>query len=321
MPTMYPYTSDREGPVTFDVELTAGTVRVIIEPRERAEITVLTADEEGSSAEAVKKATFDQRGDQLRVRVPELGASGGMVVQSGGGVQTNVFGGGRGISVVQVGGRVYGNVVGAVVTGDGSVYVGGHGSAVIIGGSPIVIEARLPEGSSLEAAISSADLDVTGKISRADVRSTSGRISLESADEVRADTTSGGVRIGAITGTRTARLNSTSGDIRVGSAGHIDARASSGDIEVGNAHMVDARASSGGVRLGKVQSLDVSTSTGSVSIADLAADGRVETSSGNVRANATSECRLRVRTITGDIDVTGPVALTHSTVTGSVRTR
>lgn len=239
MPKQNRQIAQRPGPVTLDVDLTAGDIRVHVEDRPHAEVIVSTRDDEGPSADAVHDTRISESGDRLTVRVPRTSGAGGVVIQGGRGVSSIVSTGGA--SFVQVGGVV------------GDVWVNGvrisGGGAVVVGGSPIVVEARLPLGSSLAATSTSTDVEATGRLVAARVQSVSGDITLDAVDRPDLRTTSGDIEIAALHGD--ADLAAVSGDIRVHADVPCRVRANtvSGDVRVTGARVdLDARSVSGRVR-------------------------------------------------------------------------
>ncbi|MFI1194133.1 DUF4097 family beta strand repeat-containing protein [Micromonospora sp. NPDC020750] len=243
------HTARQAGPITLDARVTAGNIRVTVENRTHAEITISTADTTGPSADAVNNATINDQGDRITAEVRNSGG-GGVVMQSGG-VQTNVFRSGGGITVTQVGGNVYGTVVGAVVSGRdiivNGVHVGG-GGGVLVGGSPIVIEARLPVGSSLAADTTSADIDATGPLTRAQIRAVSGDVNLDGVASLDVSTTSGDTTVAAFAGS--GQVRAVSGDVRVTAVqeSSLQVRTVSGDVRITGARVaLDASTVSGRV--------------------------------------------------------------------------
>ena len=231
--------SDNSQPVTLDVQLTAGTIR--IHPTTGpAHLVVSTHDQDGPSADAVKQSRIDQNGDTITVRVPTIG--GGTVIQSGrGNIQIN-HGGGIFVSGDNYGGMNQVVVNGRVISGN---------TNMIIGGSPILIEAWLPDGSSLDADTTSADVEASAQLHRAEVQTVSGDIRLNRVQFPRLHSTSGDIAIDALAGP--GRVKTVSGDIRVHAAAEVAliAKSVSGDVTVSGARVdLDARSVSGRVRNG-----------------------------------------------------------------------
>lgn len=222
------HTATRPGPVTFDVDLTAGRIDIVVEDREHAHITVSTADKDGPSAGSVNDTMFSERDERLVVRVPNP--------TGGGGVTQHVTSQGGGVTVVQAGGSVYGTVIGAVVGdvvhfGGGGVIVSGGRGAVVVGGSPIVVEARLPRGSRLVAGTTSADVDTTGPLDGVAVKTMSGDVAIRAyAGPGRIKTMSGDITVHAVAES-SLRATSMSGSIRTtGARLALDARSMSGRV-------------------------------------------------------------------------------------------
>lgn len=227
------HTAAQAGPILFDARLIAGQVHVTVEDRSHAEITISTADTTGASADAVTNATINEQNGRITATVRP--AAGGGVTVQGGGVQTNVFHSGGGVFVQGS------NFGGVIVTGRdvivNGVRVSGGSGAVVVGGSPILIEARLPLGSSVAADTTSADIDVTGTVVRAQVRTVSGDINLDGVADLDVGSTSGDITVEAFAGNGQAQT--VSGDIRVHAMqeSSLRARAVSGDVRVSGARV------------------------------------------------------------------------------------
>lgn len=249
-PTTRTHTAAQTGPLTLDVELTAGTIRVTVEDRDRAEVTVTTAHDAGPTADAVRNASITERAGRLTVRLPKPTS----VTQT---VRTS----GRGVSVMQIGGNVYGTVIGAVFgnIADGTINVSG-GDVTVSGGrvsisAAVTVDVRLPLGSSLAADTTSADVETSGELHAADVRTVSGDIDTDAIRLPRLASTSGDITIGRFTGRDIAKAHATvstvSGDVRihvVTTDSAVYARSVSGDIRItGERTSLDARTVSGRV--------------------------------------------------------------------------
>ena len=242
------HTGTHTGPITLNVRLTAGQIRVVAEDRDRAEIVVSTPDSSGPSAEAVTNTAITETGGHLEVRVPNPGGTGGAMIQTGGGGV--IVGSNYG---VVVGGNMYGSMMSGVTGGE--MWVNGQrvtGGGVVVGGSPIDVEVRVPRGSTVSAKTTSAAVTVTGEVNSIDAETMSGDVyaSLVQVADVR--TMSGDVEIAALSAE--ARIKTMSGDIEVtadpASAALVPVRASSmsGDITARGRVDLDGRSMSGRVR-------------------------------------------------------------------------
>ncbi|WP_228122379.1 DUF4097 family beta strand repeat-containing protein [Saccharothrix syringae] len=133
---------------------------------------------------------------------------------------------------------------------------------------PLGVTVRAPEGSHVIAKVGTADVTVTGSAGRLEIRTDTGDITADRAeDESRVDSRSGKVRLGPMLGGVRARTGS--GDIEVSSIGGNTV------LHTGTGH----------VWLGAVQDdVQVRTGSGDVTVADAAA-GRIQmgTGSGDVR--------------------------------------
>ncbi|WP_405563469.1 DUF4097 family beta strand repeat-containing protein [Streptomyces sp. NBC_01180] len=177
----------------------------------------------------------------------------------------------RGNRVTQTMGTVYGSVTGMTII-NGRIVTGG-GTDTMTTVSPIEAIICLPVGSSLAVVSQSADAKVNGDLERMEFRSTSGDLEIDGARHLNASTTSGDIIAGLLSERVTAR--SVSGDI----------------------------------------SVDLYSGT----------DADLNTTSGDVDVAATSQASgaLRAHTVSGDVKVTGASALRVSarSVSGRVRTR
>ena len=254
MTTTRTITADQPGTLTLDLALlTAGVITVTAEDdRERAEVVLTTADDEGTAADAINAATVHQDRAHLTVRLPDLGADNvnSTVIQTGGSV-----------SVIQTAGVVRGNVTGLSITGSGDVFVngrridvtGGAGTVhVSTGSGPIRIEARVPLGSSLAARTQSADVITHGVLHAVTARTMSGDVQLDTVHDFTAKTMSGDVIVDRLTGDGQAKTMSGTVRVDAPATGAIPATLSassmSGDVRTSGAIQVSARSMSGRVR-------------------------------------------------------------------------
>jgi putative adhesin len=238
------------GPTAVRVRTTSADIRVTVGEVEAAEVRVSTADQDGPSAEAVRKTTFAESGGRLEVHVPEGDGGSFSSVSIG---RSNY-----GPTVIHTAGRRInvGGIVGAVISGDGVFISGDSGVTMISGGSaPILVEVRLPAGSSLETRTISGDLDVTGELERAELDSTSGAIQLDLVRKLRAHSVSGAVDVRRLAGP--ARVSTVSGDIELHAvqSTRVTAESVSGGIRTTGARVeLDAHSVSGRVRQGSGES-------------------------------------------------------------------
>lgn len=222
------------GPMTFEVDLSAGEVEVVVEDREYAEVwlePVHAGDE--VAAELIEGSTHSCRGGVLDLRVPHpkptaIGAGGAVIAGSVNNV--TVFSGGN-MTVVN----------GQVVGWSGTV---GH----VTTGGAVRVTARLPQCSAVSAATVSADLSTRNPVEGVRFRTKSGDLEVAECRLVKAQTVSGDVRVDEVgsvevsttSGDFTARsvedfaVTSVSGDIRVQrwSGARADARSVSGDVDI-----------------------------------------------------------------------------------------
>jgi DUF4097 and DUF4098 domain-containing protein YvlB len=151
----------------------------------------------------------------------------------------------------------------------------------------VTVRVEVPEGSDVTVVSGSADVEISGPIGTADLKSASGDISTDDvAAGVTAKTASGNVTLGAVGGE--VRVATASGDLRCSCvAGPAIFSTASGDLEVGAAgNRVEVKATSGNVRLG-----------------ELTHGARIVNVSGDVRILALGEGDLHVRSVSGDVTV------------------
>jgi DUF4097 and DUF4098 domain-containing protein YvlB len=151
----------------------------------------------------------------------------------------------------------------------------------------VTMRVTVPEGSDVDVATASADVDVTGPIGDAEIKTSSGDISTDDvAGGVTAKTASGDITVGNVAGE--LRADTASGDLRCSRvAGRAVFNTVSGDVEIGAAgHQLDVKATSGNARLG-----------------ELSRGARVVGVSGDVRVLALGEGTLHVRSVSGNVAV------------------
>lgn len=236
------HTARQAGPITLDTRLAFGDIRITIEDRTHAEITISTADTTGPSADAVTNSTISDHGDRVTATVRNSG--GGSVVMQAGGSSVQINSGG--------GTFIAGNVSGTIISSGRDIIVNGvriSGSGgVAVGGSPVLIEARLPIGSSIAGDTTSADLNVTGPANRVQFRSISGDVNLDGVASLDVSTTSGDINVAAFAGSGHARTVSGDVTIRAAQESTLQARTVSGDVRVSGARVaLDASTVSGRV--------------------------------------------------------------------------
>jgi hypothetical protein len=165
-------------------------------------------------------------------------------------------------------------------------------------GGDLTVTARVPLGSDLATRLGSADLDVTGRMGAARLKSGSGEIRVqELTGDADVLSGSGDVEVGSAGGRLRAKTGS--GDIRVGAAhGDVSLSSASGDVKVGPiaSGVVRARTASGDVTVavpaGTPVWTDISCLTGSVR-SSLQSTGEPEQGQDYVEVRAT--------TVSGDV--------------------
>jgi DUF4097 and DUF4098 domain-containing protein YvlB len=169
------------------------------------------------------------------------------------------------------------------------------------------VEVVLPAGSSLATKLGSADIEVTGPVGHARLRTGSGQVRLERADgDVVADSGSGDISVGEVGGS--VRLKSGSGDLAVGTAsGPLRASTGSGSVVVDESHReASAKTGSGDLR--------VVSAHGSVSLS---------TGSGDCTVDRIDRGQVQVKGASGSVRIGLPAGVPVwtdiTTVTGTIR--
>ena len=130
------------------------------------------------------------------------------------------------------------------------------------------IAVTTPPDAPVRVAVGSADVQLRGRLSRAELTAASGDVSVEQCAELEARAASGDVRIRAVHGLAT--IGTAAGDVRLESAGGaVQVRTASGDVQVG----------------------------------ELGGDLTATTASGNVSVDRAARSTVRLRTVSGDATV------------------
>ena len=184
-------------------------------------------------------------------------------------------------------------------------------------GAELAVTIRCPEGTDLDHATHSADLEAQGRLGAVSARSASGDVALGETEALTVQTASGDVTAGAVAGSLTTK--SASGDVDVRSIGATGSVGTvSGDVRIGETRgAVAVKTVSGDVELEAAgASVQVGSVSGDVEIAAL--QGLVLwIDAQSVSGTMTSELdlgddpaapgeeavELRVRTVSGDVRV------------------
>jgi DUF4097 and DUF4098 domain-containing protein YvlB len=248
---------------TVDVELEAGSVRVIAEERDAPTATVEPADGRNASAEAAGKTRVELRGGTYYVHAPRSGWLSGRSPKLDIEVRTPL------------------------------------GSAVKAVTASAEVECR-GDLSDVNVKTASGDVTVERATGEVAVKTASGDVEAQRVDgDLRVETASGDVRADYVGGA--TRINTASGDVTIGQAtSDIAANTASGDVTLGVPRHgnVEAKTASGDVTLrvptGTGVWLDVSTISGTTrSNLDISPEA----------PGAGPDLTLRVRTLSGDIEV------------------
>ncbi len=177
-----------------------------------------------------------------------------------------------------------------LIPGDGGLLLVDTQPAVHNWRAAFAIAITAPSGSGVRVQSQSADVTVTGTAGLADLR-----------------TTSGDVTVGTVTGT--SRVHSASGDIRLTRAdADVDLRTASGDLTIGRV-------------AGKAR---VHSTSGDISLDAAAGDIDVRSVSGDVRIGAASTGMAQIAAVSGDVEI-GVTAgrratIDLNTISGDTRT-
>jgi hypothetical protein len=248
---------------TVDVQLEAGSVRVIAEERDTPAAKVEPADDRDTSREAAANTRVELRGDTFYVHAPKSrwlpGRSARLDIE----IRTPL-----------------GSAVSAVTAA-----------------ADVDCRGEISDVSTKTASGDAAIERLTGSLL---CKSASGNIRVGQVDgKVAADTASGDVRVDRVGGP--AKVDSASGNIEINVAGSdVSAKSASGDIAIGTPRRgaVQVKTASGDVALrvpaGTGVWLDLNTMSGAArSDLDVGADA----------SPSSADLNLRVRTMSGDIEI------------------
>ena len=200
-----------------------------------------------------------------------------------------------------------------------------EGRLGFLGRSPEVdVSIRCPEGSDMEVATQSADVDARGRLGDVRVRTASGDAVLGDTGSLELTTTSGDLSAGDIGGSLTVKT--TSGDVVVRTvSGAAVVTTVSGDVRVGETSQpasvntvsgdVELEAAAGGTRVTAVSGdVSVATPPGLALWIDVQSVSGAVTSElevGDAPGTGGRQVELRIRTVSGDVRITrtrAPVA-------------
>ncbi|MFJ5068257.1 DUF4097 family beta strand repeat-containing protein [Kitasatospora sp. NPDC088556] len=232
MATERTFTASGAGPLTVDLTSITGTVSVAVDPATAsATVTVRTEDASGPSADAVNSTTFKEDPDErsLLVRVPRPKTVGRASTSASAGRRVhNVISGGSYDSMVIMAGNI-GNLN---LTRD-TVLIDSSGTGRSeTEPSPVEVEVRLPQGSSLALTTSKAHLCVTGPLSVLEVTSRAGHVTADAADTVDIITTDGRIEIGAILSKGKIATDSADIELRAYQGSDLSVESRTGDIRL-----------------------------------------------------------------------------------------
>lgn len=146
----------------------------------------------------------------------------------------------------------------------------------------VLVTVTLPPGSSIDVEAGSGDVRAQGALARAEIKSGSGDVSLESVEDLRVSSGSGDV---SLIDVGSATVTSGSGDIRIRTcSGRTEVRTGSGDVDVEGSG-----------------DLSVSTGSGDVQIASAAGRVQLGSGSGDLVVRSISHGEVSAKTASGDV--------------------
>jgi hypothetical protein len=201
------FTARVSGPLTLELHVPHGSVTVRVGGTDRGRLD-LHADEQ--SAPMLREASEQHSSDTWTIRLPD---SPTVAASRGGVVQTAIAHGGATI-IQTAGGTFVGDVLGAIHTGSGAMYVNGRRVAGVgaVLAEDLRVEVALPEGCSLRLRGDAVGLSVAGTLRLLDVETGAGGVRADRVDTARIHTSAGGVRLGR---TDLATVTTAAGSIRV----------------------------------------------------------------------------------------------------------
>jgi hypothetical protein len=260
------------GPIDTMIRIPSGVVEVTAEARDTAVAEVTAYDNHEASHTAADETRVEMQGNLLVIEAPKLG----------------------GFGILRRGGRLR-------------------------------VKVSVPLDSHLDISVASADVSCRGRFAGGRINTASGDVHVEHiAGDLNVHSASGDVHavrvdgLSAVTGASSditidyagdeVSIHTASGDVGVGHAeASVSTKTASGDIRIGAASRgtVQIAAASGDVRIGVVEGtgvwLDLSTVSGSTRNGLTMGGTGAAPSSG--AANAEAQLQLKVRTVSGDIDI------------------
>ena len=234
---------DAFGPIALDLTMSAGSIRVVVDPMlKQARIVLKTEATSGPSADAIRDTAVSLAGQNLTVRVPDVagGTGGSTTINMGGSTMT--FSGGSGVQIVGGNVHISGHSGGKVfVNGREVTPTGPAGDAL----TPLTAEIQLPAKSVLLLSTHTADTVIKGELARLEYDAKSGTLTAERVVDLDATITSGNVIAGAVTGS--LDVNLTSGNLNIGAYSGHDARL---NLTSGNVRMAATAQASGRLAVG-----------------------------------------------------------------------
>lgn len=228
------------------LDMPAGRITVRVDPLAKAACVVLrTAEDEGEAADAVnaaevrdKRAGLFSREGWLVVEVPEVSGQSSISSVTGGSV----------VSIASVGGNVVFQSGGTVVVGSGF-----DSRATARSSRQVRAEVVLPPGGGLQVKTASANVDLTGRIKAAQVRTVSGDVSAERVASLTVRTVSGslvadhieeGASVSTVSGSVAVARYTGSGAVFTTISGRVGV-----DVDDPACGRLTAATTSGGIRI------------------------------------------------------------------------
>jgi len=156
------------------------------------------------------------------------------------------------------------------------------------GGRRVIV--YLPESfdKDIEIVTASGEVNMPKVLSRVEIKTVSGDVFVESADNLTIKTTSGDVKVGS---SKKTYISTVSGEIEIRDTEEFEGKTTSGDLDIDILNT----------------SIDFSTVSGDIDIAsaNIIKDSKIGTVSGDVEINSLNRIYVNTKTTSGDVEIYG----------------